>query len=191
MSLFVVCEGLDGAGKTSSIKKVLEKHKEFVYSKGIGSKTFFGKMARRFPSTFMFLIELIYITFRSIKPNLGRNKIVLQDRYDFSVITFVPLANRWYNLIIRKIFCSFLEKPDALVYFSVLLGERIKRLRKEEDNKYHILLAENPNLIKIREKEYLNHYNGFNGKKIIIDTTDKSKEKCGEILEKFVLNLRR
>ena len=154
--LLVVCEGLDCSGKTTAIKKVLKKSKDnnFVYSKGIGSNSLIGKISRKFPFTIMFLIELNYIIFTKIKPNLKKEKIIFQDRYGISITSYVPLTNRFYNKLLIKLFSYFVIQPDAIVYFHLPLSERIKRL-KEKGTKYELLLASNPNLIKLKKKKYL------------------------------------
>ena len=69
----IVCEGLDCSGKTTAIEEVINSNPEYVYSKGIGSNSRFGKIARKFPSTWMFLSELVYNTYVHIIPNLKKN----------------------------------------------------------------------------------------------------------------------
>ncbi|MDD5191881.1 MAG: AAA family ATPase [Candidatus Nanoarchaeia archaeon] len=186
--LLIICEGLDGTGKTTTIKQLLSNNKEnndYIYSKGIGSDTFIGKLARKFPSTLLFLLELMYIQYRIIKPNLKQNKIILQDRYDLSILSY-PTAEREYNKLIAKIFKPFIIKPDALVYFHASLEEIIKRLSKSSDNKYHKILSKNPHLIISRENKYLDLYTKFNGYKTKIDTTNKTAEQSSKALEIFV-----
>lgn len=181
-----VCEGLDGAGKTTTIEQLLQnkRNNDLIYSKGIGSNTWLGKLARKFPSTFLFLLELLYIQYKVIKPNLKKGKTVLQDRYDFSIITY-PTAQRFYNKIITKILSPLIPEPDSLIHFHVDVNERIKRL-KGDNNKYHKILSENPNLIILRERRYLHLYNQFSKSKIKIDTTNKSIKQSAKILENFI-----
>lgn len=151
----IVCEGLDCTGKTTAINKILEqKNEQFVYSKGIGSNTFIGKISRKFPSTFLFFIELIYHLTTKIEPSLKQGKIILQDRYNLSITSYVPLTNKWYNQLVIKTFKRFILKPDAIVYFYLPVEEHIKRL-KQKGAKYELMLANNPNLIIQRKKEYL------------------------------------
>jgi len=184
--LLIVCEGLDCSGKTTAINKLLNHNNEkYVYSKGIGSDTFIGRISRKFHCTLMFFIELIYFTFTKIKPNLKKGKIILQDRYDVSITSYVPLTNKWYNKFVIKIFKKFVIKPSAIVYFHLPLKERIKRL-KNKGAKYELILANNPNLITLREKEYLKWYEEFNGFKIKIDTKKNDILKTTKILLEFI-----
>lgn len=187
----IVCEGLDGAGKTTTIKELLKYNNDntFVYSKGLGSNTFIGKLARKFPSAFMFMLELIYINHKVIKPNLKKNKIILQDRYDASILSY-PGAEKIHNRLIGKILNYFVIKPDALIYFKVSLEERIKRLENDNHNKYHISLSKNPALITTREDKYLSLYNQFKGYKTKINTTNLKVEEAAKILQGFVLKIK-
>jgi len=191
--LFIVCEGLDGAGKTTTIREMLKSggkdNNKFVYSKGLGSDSLIGRISRRFPLTFMFMLELIYVVFRSIKPNLRKGNIIIQDRYDISILSYAPKVKRRHNQILTRIMRNLLAKPDALVYFHVSLKERLKRLNKSRHNKYHNILLMNPQLIIEREKEYLNLYNQFAGDKIKINTTNKSAKEAARILRRFILKL--
>ncbi len=187
--LLIVCEGLDCSGKTTAIKEILKgNNKQFVYSKGIGSNTLIGAISRKFPSTFLFFIELVYFIFAKIKPNLKKGKTILQDRYDISIISYVPLTKRKYNRLLIKIFEKFVIRPNAIVYFHLPLNERIKRL-KEKGARYELMLAERPSLIMIREKEYLKWYSNFNGPKIKINTKKNNIKKSSRILEKFIKDL--
>lgn len=171
---FIICEGLDAAGKTTIIKESLKRLDEkYVYNKGLTSDTTIGKIAPKIPSTLTFLVELLYNTKKRVEPCLKRGKTVLQDRYDLSVLSYVPKAERWYNKAFIKFFRKFLLKPDILIYFTVLEDERIKRLKNQGYNKYHHILIQDPSLIELREKKYLELYENFNGIKYKLDTTKK------------------
>ena len=185
----VVCEGLDCSGKTTAIEEIVNSNPEYVYSKGIGSNSSFGRTARIFPSTFMFLFELVYNTYTRIIPNLKKNKTVLQDRYDVSVASFVPNTNRGYNQLLICAARLLIPEPDAIVYFHLPLEERIKRLR-QKGKKYELMLAENPGMITLREKEYERWYDQFNGPKIKIDTEKNNIQQTARILEEFVESIK-
>lgn len=182
----IVFEGLDCSGKTTTIKEILKQgNDQFVYNKGMGSDTVIGRISRRFPSTFMFFIELIYTLLTKVKPNLKKRKTILQDRYDISITSYVPLTDKWYNRLIIKISKPFIIKPSAIAYFHLPLDERIKRL-KEKKTKYELMLSKNPDLIVKREKEYLKWYERFEGPKIKINTKKNNIKQAVKILNKFI-----
>lgn len=178
----LVFEGLDGSGKTTLIKRLLEKNPEYVYSKAVASDTIFGKFARRHPSVITFMIDIVLLNLFKINPLLNGGKTILQDRYDLSVISF-PGAERWYNQIAITLLKPLIKKPDCVAYLTVSDEERIKRLRKDSENPYHKYLIENPGAIQERERRYLELYDKFDGDKEII-STDSPLEK---IIEDFKL----
>jgi thymidylate kinase len=186
---FIVFEGLDASGKTAIIKELLKNKTDyFAYSKGIGSNTWIGKIARQFPSTFLFMSELIYVSLFLIRRKLKRNT-VLQDRYDFSIRSFIPSVNKWYNRIIILTFKKFLCKPDMLIYLYLPLKERMRRLIEEKDNPYHKILLKNPAIVSEREIAYRKLYDSFQRKKIAIDTSVMTLEEEKRIIEKKIKEL--
>ncbi|KYK24496.1 hypothetical protein AYK26_06655 [Euryarchaeota archaeon SM23-78] len=188
---FVVCEGLDGAGKTTIINGFLAKKDEhledYVYSKGLKSKTWIGKLSAKKPKAFLFLLDLAYTTQRYVKPSLRKDKVVLQDRYDVSVKSYVPREDKWYNRLTAYLVKPFLLKPDLLIYFDVKQKERLRRLEKTRDNKYHAYLLKNPEVINIRRKEYAKHYFAREGPKAIIDTDNKSIDDVVKEFERVLM----
>jgi len=177
---FIVCEGLDCAGKTTTIKKAMECLEDTVYLKGLGSNTRVGQYAKRHPSTLNFLIELLYVTYKRIIPALRFGKTVIQDRYDISIITY-PDATKWYNKLIIKLIKPLLKEPDLLVYFTVSEDVRRERLIASSYNKYHSLLLEKDNL-NCREKLYDDYINQYENRKCFIDTTHSSIENSMKLL---------
>lgn len=174
---FIVCEGVDGAGKTTTIDGFLKRkndEKHYFYSKGLKSDTFIGRIALSHPSTLLFLLELVYVTHKLVKPSLRENKIVLQDRYDFSILAYTPACEKWYNKLAAFLLRPYLIKPDLLVYFDVSLEERIKRLKSSQQNKHHAALIRNPELVYAQEKKFAELLNQYAGRKAYIDTTNKS-----------------
>lgn len=173
---FVVCEGLDKAGKTSVLKKIVDSSEDYVYVKGVTSTSFVGRLARKYPSTLTLLVDLAYTTFTRIIPELLKGKTVFQDRYVYSLQAYVPSSERFYNRLLFKLFSPLLLEPDTLVYFTVAREERIRRIEKDSDNIHHKRLIENPELIDLRDKKFHEIYSNFPEKKMMLNTTVKSIE---------------
>lgn len=184
----IACEGLDCSGKTTAIQEVLKEHPEWVYSKGMGSDTLMGRLSRKFPSTLTFLVELLYVQQSHTLPSLEQGRIVLQDRHELSISSYVPLTGRWHNRTLIEAFHPLIVPPDALIYFTVPLEERIRRL-KEKGTRYEMLLAEAPELITLREAEYVRGYEEFKGFKTRIDTGEYGIKETAERLGEFVGDL--
>lgn len=181
--LFVVCEGMDCSGKTTSIRMAIGIiGNNAVYSKGLCSETFAGRITSRFPSTIAFLLEQVYLTYFVIKPQLRKGRIVLQDRYLASVASHLPTAGRAYNRLLIRMLGRLMLRPGILVYFTVSEKERIKRLKDKPSN-HHAELIEKPWLIALRESAYDRYYKAFGGKKGKIDTTGKAIEESGRVLQ--------
>jgi thymidylate kinase len=185
-SYFIVCEGLDGAGKTTSIKTALThfaKGYPIIYSKGLKTATFAGKISKLFPSTLTLLIELLYLDGCFVRPNLKKGSNIIQDRWFYSILSHNP--KKWTDRFFGRIVVPFLSKPDILIYFSVSQHERIARL-KHIATKDHNALIRNPQLIKQKEDRFIKYYNAFQGPKAIIDTTNISEEESGRKVYKFI-----
>jgi dTMP kinase len=175
---FIVCEGLDCSGKTACIRRSMEQLRDYpvIYSKGLMTDTPAGRLSMLYPSTLTLLTELAYLDERYIRPALGDGKIVLQDRWYYSVLSHNPESI--VDDILERIFVPRLSGPDLLVNFSVSFEKRIERLKKNLEMNHRDLL-ENPEIIYRREKRYIEHFESFRGYKAMIDTTELSEEGCG------------
>lgn len=183
---FIVCEGMDRAGKTTSIKesiKYIEKDYQVEYNKGLKTQTLFGKFSSRYPSTFSLILEQLYSTYFRIKPSLGKGKIVLQDRYFYTIFSHNPENKK--DKLLEKLFTPFFEKPDLMVYFKVSPEERMRRLKQEHAEEHAELIA-NPKIIEERDKRLLKYFERFEGKKVKIDTTGSLEKESGYKLYKII-----
>lgn len=156
--LFLVFEGTDGVGKTTCIKLIKEILRsdyglDAIYHKGIGSNNLWGKLAICFPSTLMFLIELLVGLFTKIKPYYFDKKIILQDRYFFSVASHMPESDRWFDRAILKLANPLFTylKPDLIFHFSADLAKQITRIKETANlNRFHQFLIEHPKILQKR-----------------------------------------
>jgi thymidylate kinase len=172
--LFIVFEGIDMSGKTSIAKGVVEELKnktDIVYQKGICSKTWIGRISCCYPSTVLFLIELIYLSIKNyFRTKKGTN--VIQDRYFASIAFYLPITKKLHNSLLLKIGRMILPTPDMLIYCTAPKKTIIQRLKRDcEKNKYHKWLIDNPEYINIRKKTYKRYSQQFEGDKIVIDTS--------------------
>jgi thymidylate kinase len=178
---FVVCEGLDAAGKTTSMKHALTALQqagiEAVYSKGLQTQTFAGRISRCHPSTYTLLGEIAYIDWAVVRPALERDGVVLQDRWFYSVLTHHPL--NFPERLFGQLLVPCISKPDLLIHFTVSLEERIARLSARNEPLNPDGLLRDPRRITEREERFLYAYAAFPGEKEIIDTTGKTAEESG------------
>lgn len=172
--LFIVFEGIDMSGKTSIAKGVIEELKnktDIIYQKGICSKAWVGRISCCYPSTILFLIELIYLSIKNyFRTKKGTN--VIQDRYFASIAFYLPITKRLHNSLLLKIGRAILPVPDILIYCTAQKQTIIKRIREDtQKNKHHKWLIDNPEYINIRKRAYKKYFQQFKGDKTIIDTS--------------------
>lgn len=185
----IVFDGLDGAGKTSTIEEIIRTDSnKFFYCKGLGSNTRIGEYAKTHPSFFIFMAELAYISNFIMNRKIREGNIILQDRYTPSIYSFSsdinPIQSFLGNFLLR-----FIRKIDALVYLTVDEKERINRLKKSIENLYHFQLINHPEVIREREALYSTIYLEFKGPKIKVDTTHLSLGKTSQICREFLHSL--
>jgi thymidylate kinase len=174
---FIVCEGLDRAGKTTSIReamKYLEQDYAVLYSKGLKSDTPAGKISKIMPCTFTLLSEIFYLDKTFVRKNLDNGYLILQDRWYYSVMCHNEANQK--DKFLESIFVPHLVQPDYFVYFTVSLEERIARLKATENGNELIYRQE---MIISRDNRYREFYDSFPMHKAIIDTTGKSVEQSG------------
>lgn len=199
-SYFIVFEGTDGSGKTTAAEEAIKKlrrpgefkESDICYLKGVGSGSFIGKIARRFPCTLLFCVELLHQIFWKIRPALQKGKIVFQDRYFFSIASHLPQADRKFNKMLLKITERFVIKPDLILYFMVSRDEQIKRLKKSAaTNRFHKELINNPETAEKRLNKYKELI--FDSREflpIIINSTniepEKISDEVADIVRQFI-----
>lgn len=189
----IVIEGLDGAGKTASAKKVCEqmgKRYNLVYCKGVGSDTFWGRIAKRFAKTFLFLLELLYAVNVRIIPNLKKGKVVLLDKYFYCVASHIPDVDNKLNKFWIRIFKPHIIQPDLVIYFNVTMKERIRRLKLDPYNKFHQKIINDPCWAAKRERRYRKIIEQFDSEleTIYLNTTEKSRHEVVEMLKEIIEN---
>ncbi|MEK7508298.1 MAG: hypothetical protein AAB568_00385 [Patescibacteria group bacterium] len=184
--LFIVFEGLDKAGKTTLAKMVVEKigKEKILYQKGLCSPTWIGKLSARRPSTFIFLIEITYLYWKTYFKRLKGTHAV-QDRFFASLACHLPDVKKIHNALLIKLGRWLLPHPDVLIYCTVSKEERIKRLKEDGGNEHHQWLIDHHEFIDFRENLNKNYFTQFEGDKIYIDTSSENTENSA----KKILNL--
>lgn len=189
-SNFIVFEGLDGAGKTTAINILISRLESAGYSckyqKGLCSDTFWGRISRRYPCSLTFLVEQVFLSYRRCPKFAQKVDFFFQDRYYYTVATYLPDCRKSYNRVLVRLCRLFLPKPDLLVYMHLSVTERRKRLENSLDNPYHKILYNNPELIAARDLEYAKIFSRYRGKKIVYDTTKISTTDVAQELLLFL-----
>lgn len=182
---FILTEGLDGSGKTTAVKKVAADLGH-TYIKGVGTDNLFGRLAKRFAKTFLFLLEVIYISCFPLRKALKAGEVVLMDKYFFAAASHIPDVERPINRWLIKICRRLIIKPDLIVYFTVAPEERIERLKRGPYNKFHEALINNPDWMIKREEAYADIVQRSNVFFTFLNTTESSKAETAEKMKKII-----
>ncbi|MBU1179610.1 hypothetical protein KJ885_01565 [Patescibacteria group bacterium] len=187
---FILVAGLDGAGKTTAMKGALpelQKNCDIVYLKGIGSDNLLGRLAKRFGISFLFLAELLYMTYFPLRKALKQGKVVLMDKYFFFTASHIPDVDTRFNRFLLRICGPLMTKPDTVVYFLLERNERIKRLKAGPYSKYHQRLIDNPDWILEREIAYTAIVRASGAKIIFSDNTGLNITQSVSVFKNIIL----
>ena len=174
--MFIVLEGIDGAGKSTQAKLLKlwfeEKGYEVVLTKE-PTDTAFGKLIRRLVLTggkegiidgakisheaeaLLFAADRAEHVDKLIKPSLDAGKIVISDRYFYSSLAYQwarGLDLEWLIDLNR-----FAIRPDLVILLDLPVKESMKRLRSrsiksEFDKIYELQRKVRENYLKLAER---------------------------------------
>jgi dTMP kinase len=150
---FITLEGLDGCGKTTQLHLIEqwlgERDEKFVSTFEPGG-TIFGKTIRRvlldsrnsglFPQAelFLFAADRAQHVEEFIKPALGRNEIVLSDRYTDATLAFQGYGRGFDVDLCRRInqLATGGLAPDLTLLFDIKVEDALRRIseRKRAQN---------------------------------------------------------
>lgn len=141
-------EGLDGSGKSSQVKKLVQNLQEnydkvfyvnFIHSEFIRDILLKTKWENCDINTFslMYLMGLSNTYYREIVPKLKAGYIVVLDRYIYTIISKNIVSNEikddsWINNCLE-----IFRKPDIKIFIDTPTEECLKR-KKSIMNTYHI-----------------------------------------------------
>lgn len=187
--VFILVEGLDGAGKTTAIFNVIHEAGEeyrFVYCKGMGGNNFWGRQAKRFAKTSLFMAELLWVTQFPLRKALSQGQVIIMDKYYFFVASHIPDVNTWFNKLLLKIFAPLMVKPDLLIYFELSFDDRVKRL-KSDPSEFHQRLIDNPEWVKERERVYLKNIREAGMPLVFLDSTGCDEAQTARMLNDKII----
>jgi len=190
----IVIEGIDGAGKSTQAEILMSSLRErgfdvVYFSEPSGSR--WGreiKRKARDPDSITPVEELELFqkdrkenVEKNLKPSLGRNKIVVLDRYYFSTIAYQG-AKGIDEERIKRMNEEFAVEPDLVFILDIDPREGLDRIknRRKKDR----LFERADYLARVRQI-----FRGFKGKKFIHIDARMPKEEISARIEKHVLRL--
>lgn len=140
--IFIVFEGIDGAGKTTQIellaKKLIEVGKN-VYTTAEPTGFESGKALRRALSgeekrsecemASMFVLDRI-VHNREINERLSAGDVVISDRYYYSTLAYQGIATDYEWVKAMNIGCPDIRTPDICIYLDLTPEQSLERISK-------------------------------------------------------------
>ena len=150
-SKFIVFEGMDGTGKSTIAKRtekwLNETNQKVLYTKEpggspIGNKirdiVLYNTSCNELTDILLFMVQRNEHIYRTIKPNLEKDTIVLCDRYIFSSLVYQGLMDGKFDYVydLHKQLDLIFE-PDLLLIFKADPNVTIKRLSNGDKFEMH------------------------------------------------------
>ncbi|RLG05487.1 MAG: dTMP kinase [Thaumarchaeota archaeon] len=140
--LLIALEGIDGAGKTTIAKMIVERLDRLGIEARYTmepTRSLFGRILREMAlesgvdprlEALLFAADRIYHLEKVVKPLLARGVIVVSDRYLHSSLAYQSVTtgdSRWVEELNK-----FARKPDLGIYLDVRPSEGLKRLKRRK-----------------------------------------------------------
>lgn len=180
--MFIVFEGIDGAGKTTQAKllerKLLDNNIDAVYTKEPWDKVLVKDERNRDTDLFMFGADRILHVENFIKPALDQGKVVICDRFFYSTIAYQRKGFRHTSLmeiglmpfyhLIKATACGI--SPDLNIYIRIPFeamvsrkGKDLDQIGKDQMEHYHHIIEDYDTLFDYNDKKHF----VFDGRKEI------------------------
>jgi thymidylate kinase len=186
---FIVVEGVNGVGKTTTLMRAVYDLSDvsagsFQYSKGFTQDSNWDSFIHHHPHSFTYYLDLAMKTQTSIRHLLKNGQTIIQDRYVQTVDSYLPDCEWKHNILVRRLFDPLFLKPDLYIHVKADLETIVGRLKMSATDEYRLGLIDHPDRIVMREKKYMDIYDGLTCPKYIVDTTGRSVDDCAsEVVE--------
>ena len=190
--ILIVFEGIDGSGKSTQAKILLERLQEEDFDAVYFREPSKGKWGRKIkkkalhPDSLspeeeldLFQKDRRENVEQNLKPALKKKKIVILDRYYYSNIAYQG-AKGIDEKLIRRMNEEFAVEPDLVFIFDIDPKKGLERIenRKKKDK----LFEREDYLVKVREI-----FRSFKGEKFVHIDALKSKEEISKEIQEIAL----
>ena len=192
---FVVIDGLDGSGKGTQTKFLIEHFKEnnipFEFIKSPNYETPVGKTYRRYldgefemktDSVFLLVASDVIMNKPKIERATKEGKIIIAERYITATIAFQCANGFPYEKAIKLVELMEYPKPDLIIFINVKPETGMKR-KFDEEGKLDRHEKDLEFLRKVREFYLREIKESVLGKWVVIDGERSKKEVHEDILK--------
>lgn len=205
--LFIVFEGIDGAGKTSILKQLLDVLKEpklvnkiFLTREPGGKNNTAAELIRDFflknleafdPLTLAYLYASSRAEHvkKTINPNLEKGHIVISDRFVHSSYIYQGIVQNQSLEVIHHVNQQAIGnlEIDYIFYFDVSVNNALNRMKNRFDNT-NAFDSQNKQFYEKLLKQYPSVFNAYNKPKkiIFIDANKSENEVLCEVKERLL-----
>ena len=192
--ILIVFEGIDGSGKSTQAKILLERLQEEDFDAVYFREPSKGKWGRKIkkkalhPDSLspeeeldLFQKDRRENVEKNLKPALKKKRVVILDRYYYSNIAYQG-AKGIDEKLIRRMNEEFIVEPDLVFIFDIDPQKGLERIenRKKKDK----LFEREDYLVKVREI-----FRSFKGEKFVHIDALKSKEEIRKEIEEIALRI--
>ena len=192
--ILIVFEGIDGSGKSTQAKILLERLQEEDFDAVYFREPSKGKWGRKIkkkalhPDSLspeeeldLFLKDRRENVEKNLKPALKKKRVVILDRYYYSTIAYQG-AKGIDEKLIRRMNEEFVVEPDLVFIFDIDPQKGLERIenRKKKDR----LFEREDYLVKVREI-----FRSFKDEKFVHIDALKSKEEISKEIQEIVLRI--
>ncbi len=191
--ILIVFEGIDGSGKSTQVeilhKILVDKDLEVVvfqepsqsqWGKKIKEKAAFADSLSPEEELELFVKDRRDNVKKNLEPALGKNKIVLLDRYYFSTMAYQGAKGIDVERI-RSLNEQFAVRPDLVFILDVDAEKGLNRIQDRKDK--DLLFERQEFLIEVRKI-----FKSFRGENIFHIDSDRTPEKISDQIASIVLN---
>jgi len=194
-SMFIVFEGIDGTGKTTMAKYVVDSLKKEQYDVVFLQEPSDSKWGRELKEIsnkknieitpeeelYIFVQDRKEDVKKNILPALERNRIIIMDRYYYSSCAYQGAKGLDFKKI-KEDNEKFAPLPDMVFLLDCPVEVALQRIRSNRDN----------NFTNFEKKEYLKKvremYNSFNDENIIRIDASQNLDEVIKIVYDLIIN---
>lgn len=195
---FLVLEATSKCGKTT-LSKLLQKRliekgqRKVILKRGALSTSKFGTVINNLRiqdigySSAFYWADLLFDTMDCIKKALSCGSIIIQDRYDLSIVTYREINNFYLDsfLLDEYLKRNLLLHPDLTVFLNPPAEVIIKRIKESEENSsIDLQFLDYPEKINLMQERIEYHLKRLNRNYINLNTSAINRDECLELIMK-------